>query len=142
MLQRIASALGIVIATSLAGVAPASATQASVGPQLACSVFNGTTGTGRCSTLTHSPTNLYSVLFTLPSVSAGDIAGWNVPSQNVSSSGPGCTASQPQCWVTIRSADIDPVDVTVTVSFHWLNGISLQQRRATVTVPGRCSAAC
>jgi hypothetical protein len=142
MLRRIAAALWIVSAASLAGGPPASAAQVSVGPQLVCSVFGGTTGASRCSTLTHSSTNLYSVLFSLPSVNAGDITGWNVPSQNVSSSGPGCVAGQSQCWVTIRSTDTDTVGVTVTVSFHWLNGISLQPRSATVTVPGRCSAAC
>jgi hypothetical protein len=65
-----------------------------------------------------------------------------VPSQNVSSSGPGCIAGQLQCWLTISSTDIDPVSVTVTVSFNYLQGIVRQQRPATVTVPGRCPVAC
>ena len=143
MFRRVAAALGMVIAAGLAGMAPASAAQVSSapGPQLVCSVFGGTTGAGSCSTNTHSPTNSYSVLFTLTSVSASDVTGWNVPSQNVSGSGPGCAAGQLQCWVTIRSTDVDPVSVTVTVSYHTFS-IFLQRRIATVTVPGRCPAAC
>jgi hypothetical protein len=146
MFRRVAAALGMVIAASLAGITPASAAQVSLapGPQLVCSVAGGTTGTGSCSTLTHSPTNSYLVLFTLTSVSASDVTGWNVPSQNVSSSGAGgtCVAGQLKCWVVISSTDVDPVSVTVTVSFRFLQGTLLQQRSATVTVPGRCPAAC
>ena len=143
MFRRVAAALGMVIAASLAGIAPASAAQVSPapGPQLVCSVLGGTTGTGSCGTSTHSPTNSYSVLFTLTSVSASDVTGWNVPSQNVSGSGPGCTAGQLQCWVTIHSTDVDPVSVTLTVSYRTLS-IFLQHRTATVTVPGRCAVAC
>lgn len=146
MFRRVAAALGMVIAASLAGIAPASAAQVSLapGPQLACSVAGGTTGAGSCSTHTHSPTNSYLVLFTLTSVSTSDVAGWNVPSQNVSSSGAGgtCVVGQLKCWVVISSTDVDPVSVTVTVSFRFLQGIVLQQRSATVTVPGRCPVAC
>ena len=146
MFRRVAAALGMVIAASLAGITPASAAQVSLapGPQLVCSVASGTTGTGSCSTLTHSPTNSYLVLLTLRSVSASDVTGWTVPSQNVSSSGAGgtCVAGQLKCWVVISSADVDPVSVTVTVSFRFLQGSLLQQRSATVTVPGRCPAAC
>jgi len=146
MFRRVAATLGMVIAAGLAGMAPASAAQVSTvpGPQLVCSVAGGTTGAGRCSTLTHSPTNSYLVLFTLTSVSASDVTGWNVPSQNVSSSGAGgtCVAGQLQCWVVISSTDVDPVSVTVTGSFHFLQGSLLAHRSATVTVPGRCPAAC
>jgi hypothetical protein len=146
MFRRVAAALGMVIAASLAGIAPASAAQVSTapGPQLVCSVLGGTTGTGRCSALTHSPTNSYGVLFTLTSVSASEVKGWNVPYQNVSSSGADgtCVAGQLKCWVVISPADADPVSVTVTVSFNYLQGIFPQQRTATVTVPGRCPAAC
>ena len=120
MFRRVAAALGMVIAASLAGITPASAAQVSTapGPQLVCSVAGGTTGAGRCGTTTHSPTNSYLVKFTLTgSVSASDVTGWTVPSQNVSSSGPGCTAGQLQCWVAVSSTDVDPVSVTVTVSF-------------------------
>jgi hypothetical protein len=134
----------MVIAASLAGIAPASAAQVSPapGPQLVCSVAGGTTGAGSCGSHTHSPTNSYLVKFTLTSVSAGDVTGWNVPAQNVSASGPGCTAGQLQCWVAISSTDIDPVSVTLTVSFNYLQGSSPAQRTATVTVPGRCAVAC
>jgi hypothetical protein len=130
---------------SLAGITPASAAQVSTapGPQLVCSVAGGTTGAGRCGTTTHSPTNSYLVKFTLTgSVSASDVTGWTVPSQNVSSSGPGCTAGQLQCWVAVSSTDVDPVSVTVTVSFRFLQSIFLAQRAATVTVLGRCPVAC
>ena len=147
MFRRVAAALGMVIAASLAGITPTWAAQISTapGPQLVCSVAGGTTGAGRCGTLTHSPTNSYLVLFTLTgSVSASDVAGWTVPSQNVSSSGAGgaCVAGQLKCWVTISSTDVDPVSVTVTVSFRYLQGSALAHRTATVTVPGRCPAAC
>jgi len=145
MFRRVAAALGMVIAPSLAGITPASAAQVSTapGPQLVCSVAGGTTGAGRCGTTTHSPTNSYLVKFTLTgSVSASDVTGWTVPSQNVSSSGPGCTAGQLQCWVAGTSTDVDPVSVTVTVSFRFLQSIFLAQRAATVTVPGRCPVAC
>jgi hypothetical protein len=87
----------------------------------------------------HSPADTYSVLFTLTgSVSAGDVTGWTVPSQNVSSFGPGYL----YCWVLVSSADTDPASVTVAVTFRYLQGVFLQQRTATVTVPGRCSVAC
>ena len=145
MFRRVAAGLGMVIAASLAEIAPASATQVSTapGPQLVCSVPGGTTGAGRCGTSTHSPTNSYLVKFTLTgSVSASDVTAWTVPSQNVSSSGPGCTAGSLTCWLAIKSTDIDPVSVTVTVSFRFLQGAFPQQRTATVTVPGRCPAAC
>jgi hypothetical protein len=145
MFRQVAAALGMVIAASLTGIAPASAAQVSTapGPQLVCSVAGGTTGAGRCGTTTHSPTSSYLVKFTLTgSVSASDVAEWTVPSQNVSSSGPGCTKGQLQCWLAISSTDVDPVSVTVAVSFRYLQGVVLQQRTATVTVPGRCPAAC
>ena len=146
MFRRVAAALGMVIAAGLAGMVPASAAQVSTapGPQLICSVAGGTTSAGSCSTLTHSPTNSYLVLFTLTSVSASDVTGWNVPSQNVSSYGNGgtCVMGQLKCWVVISSTDFDPVSVTVTVSFHFLQGSLLARRTATVTVPGRCAAAC
>lgn len=145
MFRRVTAALGMVIAASLAGITPASAAQVSTaaGLQLVCSVAGGTTGAGRCGTTTHSPTNSYLVKFTLTgSVSASDVTGWTVPPQNVSRSGPGCTAGQLQCWVAVSSTDVDPVSVTVTVSFRFLQGSLLAQRTATVTVPGRCPAAC
>jgi len=145
MFRRVAAALGMVIAAGLAGMAPASAAQVSTapGPQLVCTVAGGTTGAGRCGTSTHSPTNSYLVLFTLTSVSAGDVTGWNVPSQNVSSSGAGgtCMAGQLKCWVVISSTGFDAVSVTVTVSYS-LFGAFLAQRAAAVTVPGTCSAQC
>jgi hypothetical protein len=59
-----------------------------------------------------------------------------------SSAGGTCVAGQLKCWVVISSTDVDPVSVTVTVSFRFLQGSLLQQRSATVTVPGRCPAAC
>jgi hypothetical protein len=144
MFRRVAAGLGMVIAASMAGIAPASAAQVSTvpGPQLVCSVAGGTTGAGRCGTTTHSPTNSYLVKFTLTgSVSASDVTGWTVPSQNVSASA-GCVGGQLQCLVAISSTDVDPVSVTVTVSFRFLQGSLLAQRTATVTVPGRCPAAC
>ena len=143
MFRRVAAALGMVIAASLAGIAPASAAQVLPGPRLVCTVAGGTTGAGSCGTSTHSPTNSYLVLFTLTSVSAFDVTGWNVPSQNVSSSGAGgtCVAGQLKCWVVISSTGFDAVSVTVTVSYS-LFGAFLAQRAAAVTVPGTCSAQC
>jgi len=145
MFRRVAAALGMVIAASLAGMAPASAAQVSTvpGPQLVCTVAGGTTGTGSCGTSTHSPTNSYIVLFTLTSPNPVNVKGWDIPSQNVSSSGAGgtCVADQFKCWVVISSTGFDAVSVTVTVSYE-LFGAFLAHRAATVTVPGTCSAQC
>ena len=144
MFRRVAAALGMVIAASLAGIAPASAAQVSTapGPQLVCTVLGGTTGAGSCGTSTHSPTNLYGVVFTLTSPNPVNVKGWDIPSQNVYSTTPNtCGAGQLTCAVTVTSTGFDAVSVTVTVSYE-LFGAFLAQRSATVTVPGTCSAQC